>query len=182
VEWKDWSRRADLNGRPGPLTLSRACQELLLTRRNGTLLLSRSRSAINQVMDCSDCGMEGLVGASRFERPTSCSQGRRANQAALRPDASNYNQKTSTFRYTKNQIGNGITIPFPFERPVRPAHLLAGVPRVAPYSSRRHPSCPKAGALTRLRYAPQFLVSLVCLVFLVCIVYLVFLVCLIQTQ
>ena len=26
-----------------------------------------------------------LVGASRFERPTSCSQGRRANQAALRP-------------------------------------------------------------------------------------------------
>ncbi len=27
-----------------------------------------------------------LVGASRFERPTSCSQGRRANQAALRPD------------------------------------------------------------------------------------------------
>ena len=27
-----------------------------------------------------------MVGASRFERPTSCSQGRRANQAALRPD------------------------------------------------------------------------------------------------
>ncbi len=27
-----------------------------------------------------------LVGASRFERPTSCSQGRCANQAALRPD------------------------------------------------------------------------------------------------
>jgi len=26
-----------------------------------------------------------------------------------------------------------------FERPVRPAHPLAGVPRVAPYSSRRHP-------------------------------------------
>jgi hypothetical protein len=33
-----------------------------------------------------------LVGASRFERPTSCSQGRRANQAALRPD-------TRFFRY-----------------------------------------------------------------------------------
>ena len=29
---------------------------------------------------------EIMVGASRFERPTSCSQGRRANQAALRPD------------------------------------------------------------------------------------------------
>ena len=29
-----------------------------------------------------------MVGASRFERPTSCSQGRRANQAALRPDSS----------------------------------------------------------------------------------------------
>ena len=73
-------------------------------------------------------------------------------------------------------------------RPVRPAHLLAGVTRVAPYSSRRHPPAlpqelgrqvtnlivpiaeemywsgradlngrppaPKAGALTRLRYAP----------------------------
>ncbi len=30
-----------------------------------------------------------MVGASRFERPTSCSQGRRANQAALRPDMYN---------------------------------------------------------------------------------------------
>ena len=29
---------------------------------------------------------KNMVGASRFERPTSCSQGRRANQAALRPD------------------------------------------------------------------------------------------------
>lgn len=28
-----------------------------------------------------------LVGASRFERPTSCSQGTRSNQAELRPDA-----------------------------------------------------------------------------------------------
>ena len=28
---------------------------------------------------------KNMVGASRFERPTSCSQGRRANQAALRP-------------------------------------------------------------------------------------------------
>ena len=30
--------------------------------------------------------IKNMVGASRFERPTSCSQGRRANQAALRPD------------------------------------------------------------------------------------------------
>ena len=29
-------------------------------------------------------------------------------------------------------------------RPVRPAHLLAGVTRVAPYSSRRQPPAPKA--------------------------------------
>lgn len=28
----------------------------------------------------------GMVGARGFEPPTSCSQGRRANQAALRPD------------------------------------------------------------------------------------------------
>ncbi len=41
-----WSGRADLNGRSGPLTFSRACQESLLIRRDGTLLLSRSRSAI----------------------------------------------------------------------------------------------------------------------------------------
>ena len=41
-----------LNGRSGPLTLSRACQKSLLIRRDVTLL----------------------------------SQGRRANQAALRPD------------------------------------------------------------------------------------------------
>ncbi len=33
---------------------------------------------------------EEMVGASRFERPTSCSQGRRANQAALRPDTADY--------------------------------------------------------------------------------------------
>jgi hypothetical protein len=45
-------------------------------------------------------------------------------------------------------------IPFSFERPVRPAHQLAGVTKVARYSSRRHPPAPKAGALTRLRYAP----------------------------
>ena len=36
---------------------------------------------------------EVMVGASRFERPTSCSQGRRANQAALRPDISNANHQ-----------------------------------------------------------------------------------------
>ena len=41
-----------------------------------------------------------------------------------------------------------------FERPVRPPHPLGGVTKVAPYSSRRHPPAPKAGALTRLRYAP----------------------------
>ena len=34
-----------------------------------------------------------MVGASRFERPTSCSQGRRANQAALRPDILNSNHQ-----------------------------------------------------------------------------------------
>jgi hypothetical protein len=34
-----------------------------------------------------------MVGASRFERPTSCSQGRRANQSALRPDISKYNHQ-----------------------------------------------------------------------------------------
>ena len=30
-----------------------------------------------------------MVGESRFELPTSCSQGRRANQAALLPDPAN---------------------------------------------------------------------------------------------
>jgi hypothetical protein len=43
-----------------------------------------------------------MVGASRFERPTSCSQGRRANQAALRPDLQEVNPN--------NQIPNLKTI------------------------------------------------------------------------
>ena len=83
--------------------------------------------------------------------------------------------------YLKNMVGASR-----FERPVRPAHQLAGVPKVAPYSSRRHPPAlpqelsrsnfvskiwsgradlngrppaPKAGALTRLRYAPTSIKS-----------------------
>ena len=40
---------------------------------------------------------KNMVGASRFERPTSCSQGRRANQAALRPDVGFFRH----FRYDR---------------------------------------------------------------------------------
>ena len=36
------------------------------------------------------CWFSRMVGASRFERPTPCSQGRCANQAALRPDGQDY--------------------------------------------------------------------------------------------
>jgi len=43
----EWSGRADLNCRSGPLTDSRACQESLLIRRDGTLLLFRRSSAVN---------------------------------------------------------------------------------------------------------------------------------------
>jgi hypothetical protein len=42
-----------------------------------------------------------MVGESRFELPTSCSQGRRANQAALLPDC--------TFKTLTRRIGNTVT-------------------------------------------------------------------------
>ena len=45
---------------------------------------------------------KNMVGASRFERPTSCSQGRRANQAALRPDRTQIrNSNTETLNNFK---------------------------------------------------------------------------------
>ncbi len=76
------------------------------------------------------------------------------------PMSSNTTRKFQPFYEDQMILLNNIGfLSLLFERPVRPAHLLTGVPRVAPYSSRRHPPAPKAGALTSLRYAPIFLKS-----------------------
>src|SRR3989304_5639308 len=40
-------------------------------------------------------------------------------------------------------------------RPVRPAHPLAGVPKVAPYSSRRHPSREVSGRANQAALRPD---------------------------
>ncbi len=47
-----------------------------------------------------------MVGASRFERPTSCSQGRRANQSALRPEILNYNHQTIKSEYLSPKLSD----------------------------------------------------------------------------
>ena len=94
------------HGRSGRLTLSAAWQrvapyssrrrpavsptrqrnkELLLIRRNVTPPALPQSVGLNPNLSTPN-SLIYLVGASRFERPTSCSQGRRANQAALRPD------------------------------------------------------------------------------------------------
>jgi hypothetical protein len=44
-----------------------------------------------------------------------------------------------------------------FELPARPAHQLAGVTKSGSLFLATSPPCPKAGALTRLRYAPTTL-------------------------
>ena len=64
-----------------PLTSSRIIDDGKNTPRRN----SRRKQAAISRPDRFD-----LVGASRFERPTSCSQGRRANPAALRPENSSF--------------------------------------------------------------------------------------------
>jgi hypothetical protein len=56
-------------------------REKLEERRNCLKIIMR-----RQLMQLLKINGKNMVGASRFERPTSCSQGRRANQSALRPD------------------------------------------------------------------------------------------------
>ena len=46
-----------------------------------------------------------MVGESRFELPTSCSQGRRANQAALLPDFC-HSKKTDNIKPILKQLIN----------------------------------------------------------------------------
>ena len=52
---------------------------------------------------CLGARAEYVVGAGRFELPTSCSQGRRANQAALRPAQTNYYRADSRDRSRNSQ-------------------------------------------------------------------------------
>jgi hypothetical protein len=98
---RKWSGRADLNCRSGPLTDSRACQESLLTRRDGTLLLPRCRSVFRKL--CPPNSKQEMVGASRFELPTSCSQGRRAKPGCATPRSSVTVYKITTF-FTIKQL------------------------------------------------------------------------------
>ena len=89
-----------------------------------------------------------MVGESRFELPTSCSQGRRVNQAALLPDLNRWPRQLGNLQEDHKTVQD-LFAPTTssgesrFELPVRPPHLLGGVPTVAPYSSRRHPPAPR---------------------------------------
>ena len=47
----------------------------------------------NNLMYLLETNKKKMVGESRFELPTSCAQGRRANQAALLPDLYRFTRK-----------------------------------------------------------------------------------------
>ena len=64
----------------------------------------------HQLMQLLKIILKNMVGASRFERPTSCSQGRRANQAALRPDKLNSNNQITPENWDRSH--------FPLSEPI----------------------------------------------------------------
>jgi hypothetical protein len=95
------NRMGDCGGGTGDLSI----------KMNSNLQFSQSLKPIERKM----------VGESRFELPTSCSQGRRANQAALLPDC--------TFKTLSQRIGDTAT-----RRILRPNPQDPDTENLAPHS------------------------------------------------
>ena len=133
----------------GHLTHSVAWQEFLLARRNATP--SCSRAGVRQIQSLNPryTSLISETWSGRADlncRPPAPKAGA-LNQAALRPDLDFQNclnsikaRTCTTLAFQQNPMR---ALSFFFELPVRPAHHLAGVPRVARYSSRRHPPTPR---------------------------------------